>query len=438
MSKYIGGYEFWQSKISHERSLIIIEELAYSFHLGNDKNKTKKARQIARNTKTGTTSFSNNGIQNAKQLSKVFNHNFRMYDNKQDEIVILKGSNNLIKDVKDLYLDLFEESRIKYNEKRTRSDRKIDNYFDNISNNDKSDLACEIIIELGDMEFWADKSKDYRIKMNDVYTEQIKYLEKIVPNFKVASAVSHFDENSPHLHIVGVPFKEGNKNGMEITVGKSAIFTKDSLKVIQDKMRINCIETFNQIYANDLTLKQKRKGRNQDISVSEMEGYKQTEKALKKEIKELEEVKATTAKDIDQQVKEKTEIEDEIADKKKYNRKLSLKSKVMLIKENEQLKKELASEKREHHLLKYKYDDLKEKTDYLINEIKNVLSKIPKAIANIIEKVFDKNIPVNLFEAYHKDKDDFKPKPIISKKSDYNYEKEYKRDKSKEKDDFEL
>jgi len=422
-----------------KRSVIIIEELAYSFHLGNDKNKTKKARQVARTSKTGTTSFSNNGIQNARQLSKVFNHNFRLYDNKQDEIVVLKGSNDLIKDVKELYLDLFEESRIKYNEKQTRSDRKIDNYFDNISNNDKSDLACEIIIELGDMDFWEDKNKDYKLKMNEVFKEQIDYLEHIVPNFKVASAVSHFDEHSPHLHIIGVPFKEGNKNGMEIQVGKSAIFTKDSLKVIQDEMRLNCIETFNQVYMNDLTLKQKRKGKNFDIKSSEMEGYKQTEKTLKKEIKELEEIKTTATKDIEKQVKEKTEIEDEIADKKKYNRKVVLKTKAMLIKENEELKKELDSEKSQRYLFEHKYNELKKNTDYLIKEIKKVISIIPKAIVNIIEKVFDRNIPIDLFEAYHKEKEiDFNSKPIIKQKDSCDYEKDYNQVKSKEKDDLEL
>ena len=281
---------FDRAKSVFQRSVIIIEELAYSFHLGNDKNKTKKARQVARTSKTGTTSFSNNGIQNARQLSKVFNHNFRMYDNKQDEIIVLKGSNDLIKDVKDLYLDLFEESRIKYNGKQTRNDRKINNYFDNISNNDKSDLACEIIIELGDMEFWEDKDKKYRLKMNDVFKEQIDYLEQIVPNFKVASAVSHFDENSPHLHIVGVPFKEGNKNGMEIQVGKSAIFTKDSLKVIQDKMRINCIETFNQFYMNDLTLKQK-KVKTLILNLLKWKAINKLKKILKKRLRNLKKLK---------------------------------------------------------------------------------------------------------------------------------------------------
>jgi Plasmid recombination enzyme. len=61
------------------------------------------------------------------------------------------------------------------------------------------------------MEYWEDKTKPFRLRMNDVFKEQIDYLEKIVPNFKVVSAVSHFDKYSPHLHIVGVPFKEGNK-----------------------------------------------------------------------------------------------------------------------------------------------------------------------------------------------------------------------------------
>ena len=43
------------------------EELAYSIHLGSDKNKTIKAKEIAKNNPSGETSFSNNGIQNATQ-----------------------------------------------------------------------------------------------------------------------------------------------------------------------------------------------------------------------------------------------------------------------------------------------------------------------------------------------------------------------------------
>lgn len=45
------------------------EELAYSIHLGSDKNKTTKAKEIAKNNPSETTSFSNNGIQNSTYCS---------------------------------------------------------------------------------------------------------------------------------------------------------------------------------------------------------------------------------------------------------------------------------------------------------------------------------------------------------------------------------
>ena len=77
------------------------------------------------------------------------------------------------------------------------------------------------------MDFWNDKDERYRFKMVDVYNEQVKDLIKIVPDFKIANATIHYDESSPHLHIVGVPFKDGLKNGMEKQVGKSDVFTKE-------------------------------------------------------------------------------------------------------------------------------------------------------------------------------------------------------------------
>ena len=83
-------------------------ELSYSLHLGNDKNKTIKAKQEALNSPSGTTSKNNNAIQNIKHLGKVNHHNLRQYDNNQELIKTIKGSNNIVKDVKDLYLDLFE------------------------------------------------------------------------------------------------------------------------------------------------------------------------------------------------------------------------------------------------------------------------------------------------------------------------------------------
>ena len=258
-----------------------MEELSYSLHLSNDKNKSKKARRSAKNTETGTTSLSNNAIQNHQQLSKVDKHNLRKYDEEQELIKTIKGTSSLVEDTKNLYLDLFEDARIKYNEKQNRNDRKIENYFNHISNDNKRDLACEIIIELGDMDFWADKDDKFTHKMEEVFKEQILDLEEVVPNFKIANATIHFDESSPHLHIVGVPFKDGLKNGMEKQVGKSDVFTKVSLKNIQDKMREYCIDSFNRVYHLNYTLKEKEEGRNENKK------FKREQEKYKNELKEL-------------------------------------------------------------------------------------------------------------------------------------------------------
>ena len=248
-----------------------MDKLSYSFHLGNDKNKSKKSRQSIKNGKVIDKVFNNNAIQNANHLSRVNKHNLRKYDDNQELIEVIYGTNNLYDDVKNLYIKEFDEARIKYNKKQTRNDRKINDYFEHISNNDKNDLACEIIIELGDMEFWGDKDDKFKRKMTDVFNQQIKDLEKVVPSFKVANATIHYDESSPHLHIVGVPIKNGNKNGMPKQVGKSTIFTKDSLRVIQDTMRIYCINSFNKVYNSNKELKAKLKGRNEDVPIKNME-----------------------------------------------------------------------------------------------------------------------------------------------------------------------
>lgn len=248
-----------------------MDKLSYSFHLGKDKNKSKKSRQSIKNGKVIDKVFNNNAIQNANNLSRVNNHNLRKHDDNQELIEIIYGTNNLYDDVKNLYIKEFDEARIKYNEIQTRNDRKINDYFEHISNNDKNDLACEIIIGLGDMEFWRDKDDEFKRKMTDVFNQQIKDLEKVVPSFKVANATIHYDESSPHLHIVGVPIKNWNKNGMSKQVGKSTIFTKDSLRVIQDTMRIYCINSFNKVYNSNKELKAKLKGRNEDVAIKNME-----------------------------------------------------------------------------------------------------------------------------------------------------------------------
>ena len=160
-----------------------MSELAYSLHLGSDKNKKNNVRKSAKSNKSGSTSMSNNAIQNARDLSRVDKHNYRKYDNNQDNIEIIRGTSSLYDDVRNLYKEEFEEARLEYNSKQTRENRKINDYFTNISNNEKNDLACEIIIELGDKKYWDTKDEKFKHKMSNVYKEQVKDLETLIPNF---------------------------------------------------------------------------------------------------------------------------------------------------------------------------------------------------------------------------------------------------------------
>ena len=270
------------------------QELAYSFHLGSDKNKSKLAKKVSKGNVSGSTSFSNNAIQNAKDLSKANKHNLRDYDNQRELITTIYGTNDIVEDVKQVYLDEFEQARIEYNAK-TRADRQIKDYYQKVCNS-QNDIACEIIIELGDMDFWQDKDNEYRYKMTDVYNEQIQDLSKILPTFKVANATIHYDETSPHMHVIGVPVIENCKRGMKKQVGKSQLFTKTLLSEIQDKMRNACIKSYNKFYDVDSRLKAKQKGRNQDINVNEMGNYREMKKKLEKQKQKLENANKQTNK----------------------------------------------------------------------------------------------------------------------------------------------
>ena len=436
-------------------------ELSYSLHLGNDKNKSIKARRKAKNTPSGTVNRSNNAIQNVRQLGKVNHHNLRQYDNNQKQIKTIKGSNNIVKDVKDLYLDLFEEARLEYNNKQIRDDRKIDDYFYKISDDTKHDLACKIIIELGNMEYWDEKSLEYKYQMTQVFEQQLEDIQEIVPDFYIANATIHFDEHSPHMHIVGVPVKENCKTGLSRQVGKTSIFTKESLVVIQDKMRERCINEFNIAYSLDSKLKEKEKGKNRDITSYErklfnerVKGLKQEISNLENEVTSLEDNKESINKQITKLNKNKNDINDEIDKKKKINNKIIIKSKNQLWDENEKLKEENEDLKWLNYQYEHRYNDLKEKTDYLINHLNKVFQKLPEFIKTIVDCLFNHNsLDLKYFKQQYNPevKSIFKGFSLFNKKEieketkHINYEMEksaedfYTDKKDKEKDDsFEL
>ena len=197
-------------------------------------------------------------------------HNLRQYqssDYDPEKIIVLRGENNILEDVKQIYHQEFEEALKEYN-KGKRSDRQIDDYLQYVSESGKNDVAAEMIIQLGDKEFWTNKSMEQKVKMKEVFQNQIEALEKLVPAFKIASAVLHLDEASPHMHIVGVPVATGYKRGLAKQTAKTKVFTMETLSMLQEEMHKKAEEEMEQnpeLFAGE-EIKTIERGRNSDWS----------------------------------------------------------------------------------------------------------------------------------------------------------------------------
>lgn len=217
------------------------------------------------------------GITSKSKLLGVAKHNLRKYksnDYSEDNILIIRGTDDLYKDVKQVYHQEFDEVVKEYNESQKRADRKIKDYFEHVANLEQ-DMAVEIIFQCGDKEFWQDHETD-KDKMCYVYRYLLSKLEQFLPEFKIANAVIHFDEASPHMHVVGVPVWEGAKRGLRKKVSKRNVFTPQTLStILQDKLRDEAGSCFK--YHTHEELAEKSLGRNHDLSVAEYKVAKETE-----------------------------------------------------------------------------------------------------------------------------------------------------------------
>ena len=104
--------------------------------------------------------------------------------------------------------------------------------------------------------------------MKEVFQNQIEALEKLVPAFKIASAVLHLDEASPHMHIVGVPVATGYKRGLAKQTAKTKVFTMETLSMLQEEMHKKAEEEMEQnpeLFAGE-EIKTIERGRNSDWS----------------------------------------------------------------------------------------------------------------------------------------------------------------------------
>lgn len=119
--------------------------------------------------------------------------------------------------VKDVYHELFDEALTRYNEKQTRSDRRIDDYYEKIRSGKQEKPFHEIILQIGDKENMGAKTENGRLA-EKVLDKYMRDFQRRNPTLRVFSAYLHMDEATPHLHIDFVPYTTGSMRGIDTRV----------------------------------------------------------------------------------------------------------------------------------------------------------------------------------------------------------------------------
>lgn len=273
--------------------------LSYSFHLSNKSH----------------------AVSNTSKLNGVCKHNerryksSRSYDKENIKVMYSRTNENLYKDVQQVYHDEFDEPLKEFNQKQNREDRKIKDYLKHVSDSKSNDVAAEIIIQIGDQDFWKDRSMEFKKSMIPCFQEQLDRLKELCPDFKIANAVVHLDEKSPHMHVVGVPVAEGYKRGLSKRCSKTKVFTQKSLEKLQKAMRHD-ISLPTCVAEVDSTLKKRSEGRNRDLTKKELTELNEEKKDLQNSIKLLEYSK----KEETEIVNNLTEVVSKLDDRIRYLR----------------------------------------------------------------------------------------------------------------------
>ena len=119
--------------------------------------------------------------------------------------------------IKKVYHELFNDALKKYNDKQTRADRKIENYYEKIRNSKQEKPFHELILQIGDKENMSAESENGELA-RQILDEYYRGFQERNPQLKVFSAHLHMDEATPHLHIDFVPFTTGSKRGLDTRV----------------------------------------------------------------------------------------------------------------------------------------------------------------------------------------------------------------------------
>ena len=120
-------------------------------------------------------------------------------------------------DIRTVYHELFDGALARYNEKQTRKDRVIDNYYEKIRTGKQEKPFEELIIQIGNKDDMNASSENGQLA-RQMLDEYMQSFQQRNPTLRVFSAHLHMDEATPHLHIDFIPFTTGSKRGLETRV----------------------------------------------------------------------------------------------------------------------------------------------------------------------------------------------------------------------------
>ena len=120
-------------------------------------------------------------------------------------------------DIRAVYHELFDDALARYNEKQTRKDRIIDDYYEKIRTGKQEKLFEELIIQIGNKDDMNASSENGQLA-RQMLDEYMQSFQQRNPTLRVFSAHLHMDEATPHLHIDFIPFTTSSKRGLETRV----------------------------------------------------------------------------------------------------------------------------------------------------------------------------------------------------------------------------
>lgn len=132
---------------------------------------------------------------------------------------------------RDAYERIFGDAVRAYNAKQTREDRKIEDYYTRIQNDDKKHTVYEMIVAIGNKDNGPDPETGKAI-LREFYEDW----EKRNPSLDLIGAYYHADEAGvPHIHLDYIPVGERYNRGLNVQNGLNRALEQQGFKSISPK-----------------------------------------------------------------------------------------------------------------------------------------------------------------------------------------------------------